>query len=236
MPSSPPEYVRVTRFETEPSILVRRAIERLHADSIPKIAFKSRMKNVPDSLPEQRIVVASKNPVKVHAALEGFRKSFPRQPFVALGIIVDSGVGNQPQSDNETRRGATHRATAARAHHPGADYWVGIEGGIDTVDGQMATFAWVVILSSNQTGQSRSGTFFLPPQVQALIRQGHELGDANDAVFAKHNSKQQGGAIGLLTGDIIGRQALYEHAVVLALVPFISSDLFPSGAAPGAAS
>ena len=145
-------------------------------------------------------------------------------------ISVDSSVGNQPLSDEETRCGAVNRVVAARMERPDAEFWVGIEGGIETIADQMFAFAWVVIQSARQSGQSRSGAFLLPPQVQALVRQGQELGDANDAVFAKQNSKQQGGAIGLLTADVIGRQQLYEHAVVLALVPFISAELFTARA------
>ena len=57
-------------------------------------------------------------------------------------------------------------------------------------------------------------------------KKGLILGVANDRVFAQHNSKQQGGAIGLLTDGVLGRRALYDHAVVLALVPFKSGALF----------
>lgn len=182
----------------------------------------------------RRIVIASQNPVKVNATLAGFRQSFPHLQFTAVGTSVDTGVSDQPTSDNETRRGAANRAIAVRREHPESDYWVGIEGGIETMDDQMMAFAWVVIHSAKQQGQSRSGAFLLPPQVQTLVRQGKELGDANDVVFAKRNSKQQGGAIGLLTGDVIGRQQLYQHAVVLALVPFISATLFRSDASSNA--
>lgn len=179
-------------------------------------------------VPERQIVVASKNPVKINAALAGFCAAIPNRLFRAIGISADSCVADQPASDDETRRGAKHRAVAAQADRPDADFWVGIEGGIETIGGQMFAFAWVVIRSANQTGQSRSGAFLLPPSVQALVREGKELGEANDIVFAKRNSKQQGGAIGLLTADVIGRQQLYEHAVVLALVPFVSTELFPT--------
>ena len=164
--------------------------------------------------------------MKVCAALAGFRQSFPKLTFEALGISAESGVSDQPASDSKTRLGAVNRAAAARAQNPDADFWVGIEGGIEAIADEMLAFAWVVIHSADQTGQSRSGAFLLPPQVQALIRAGKELGDANDIVFAKHNSKQQGGAIGLLTGDVIGRHVIKMHRHFVALVPFISSELF----------
>jgi non-canonical (house-cleaning) NTP pyrophosphatase len=52
------------------------------------------------------------------------------------------------------------------------------------------------------------------------------LGHANDRVFHQHNSKQQGGAVASLTGGVITRQSLYEHAIALALATFKHPDLF----------
>jgi non-canonical (house-cleaning) NTP pyrophosphatase len=59
-----------------------------------------------------------------------------------------------------------------------------------------------------------------------LIRQGKELGEADDIVFSQNNSKQANGAIGILTGDVIDRTSLYEHAVILALAPFKNLELY----------
>ena len=62
---------------------------------------------------------------------------------------------------------------------------------------------------------------FLP-----IVGQGLELGDADDRVFQQKQSKQKQGAIGLLTGNVIDRARLYEHAIVLALVPFKNAVLY----------
>jgi len=69
-------------------------------------------------------------------------------------------------------------------------------------------------------------TFFLPEKVAELVKKGKELGEANDIVFKKHNSKQNNGAVGLLTKDSITRDKLYEDVVVLALIPFIHKGLY----------
>jgi non-canonical (house-cleaning) NTP pyrophosphatase len=45
-------------------------------------------------------------------------------------------------------------------------------------------------------------------------------------VFGRTNSKQEEGAIGLLTGGIVDRRQLYEQAVVLALVAFKNEKLY----------
>jgi len=58
------------------------------------------------------------------------------------------------------------------------------------------------------------------------VRAGVELGEADDIVFQRANSKQENGAIGLLTGDVIDRRQLYEHAIVLALVAFKNPSLY----------
>jgi non-canonical (house-cleaning) NTP pyrophosphatase len=52
------------------------------------------------------------------------------------------------------------------------------------------------------------------------------LGEADDIVFGRSNSKQKEGAIGLLTGNVVDRAGLYEHAVILALVPFKNVALY----------
>jgi len=54
-----------------------------------------------------------------------------------------------------------------------------------------------------------------------------ELGDADDLVFRKENSKQQNGAVGLLTNDAITRQSLYQPAVQMAFIPFLNPELYP---------
>ena len=172
------------------------------------------------------IIVASTNPVKIKAAQGGFQRMFPGEKFNLGGVNVPSGVSNQPFGNLETLQGARIRAQNARETRPDADYWVGIEGGVEDDNGELAAFAWIVVLSDTLCGKGRTGTFLLPPMVSQLIRQGKELGDADDIVFGKTNSKQQNGAIGLLTGDVLNRTSLYEHAVILALVPFKNKNLY----------
>jgi inosine/xanthosine triphosphatase len=173
------------------------------------------------------ILIASRNPVKVQATLNGFQRMFPEESFQIQSAAAASGVSNQPRSDEETLRGATNRAQDAARDYPQANYWVGIEGGIQETGGQMTAFAWVVIYDGRSLGKSRTGTFFLPPQVSKLVRQGVELGTADDIVFQRENSKQENGAIGILTANVVDRTGLYEQAVILALLPFKNPELYP---------
>ena len=62
-----------------------------------------------------------------------------------------------------------------------------------------------------------------------LVKQGLELGHADDKVFNRVNSKQGSGTVGILSNYVIDRSAYYEHALVLALVPWIRPDVYPHG-------
>ena len=152
---------------------------------------------------------------------------FPNEHFEIDGVSVPSGVSEQPQNDAETFSGAWNRTHNAYQQNPKADFWVGIEGGVEEKDADMEVFAWVVIKAKkNGLGKGRTGTFFLPPQITTLIKQGKELGEADDIVFGRKNSKQVSGAIGLLTDNVIDRTRYYTEAVVLALIPFKNNKLY----------
>lgn len=177
-------------------------------------------------MPNHKVIVASKNPVKVNAALDGLRRMFPEYDFVPEPVSVPSGVADQPMSEQETLQGALNRVAKAKELYPKAAFWVGIEGGVESTAGELTAFAWVVVQDQEQVGKARSGTFFLPRAVQELVEQGLELGEADDRVFGHANSKQKGGAIGILTHNVLDRRELYEQAVVLALVPFRNKQLY----------
>ena len=169
-----------------------------------------------------KIVVTSHNPVKIAAVRQAFLKQFPMLEMELLPVQVDSGVSDQPMSDQETLQGAQNRVANARSSRPDADYWVGLEGGLDLFDGRLMAFAWMVV--SNQHGRSsetRSVTLPLPPGVQTLVCGGLELGEANDRVFSTVNSKQGGGAYGLLSNGLMTRESIYTQTLVLALIPFV---------------
>jgi inosine/xanthosine triphosphatase len=174
-----------------------------------------------------KIAVGSKNPVKIQAALAGFETMFPDKEFAADGFDVASGVSDQPMSCEEALQGATNRANALKQVAPDVDFFVGIEGGIEVIGETLFANAWIVVIdAAGRVGSGRSGSFALPPAVKRLVESGIELGTANDEVFKEHNSKQQGGAVGSLTGGVVSRQSLYEHAMALALVAFKQPDLF----------
>ena len=73
-----------------------------------------------------------------------------------------------------------------------------------------------------------------PPGASTPARTSHtrlgwcgRLGDADDAVFADTNSKQKGGTVAKVTKGMVDRTAYYEHALHLALVPFVHDESTP---------
>jgi len=172
------------------------------------------------------IIVGSQNPVKIKASKLGFQQMFPNQKFKLEAVSVPSQVNDQPKGDQETLIGSFNRSNNAKRAKPEADFWVGIEGGIHINGNEIAAYAWIVVQSKNGVGKSRTGTFILPEPVAKLILAGKELGEADDIVFNQNNSKQNSGAVGLLTNDKIDRCNLYKQAVVLALIPLKNPELY----------
>ena len=194
--------------------------------SIPIFKFRNTYNKLKSIFPMKKVVVASKNPVKINAARLGFENMFPGQEFEFVGVSVNSGVPDQPMSCNETKLGAINRANNAQKIINNADYWVGMEGGIEKIGEEMEAFAWMIVKSNNKLGKSKTASFHLPKKVINLINQGKELGEADDIVFKGENSKQKNGVVGILTGDIIDRTSYYSNAMVLALIPFKNEDLY----------
>lgn len=168
-----------------------------------------------------RVLVASTNPAKMRAVQDAFALQFAGLPVGYTAVASDSGVSDQPSSDEETRNGARNRAMAARGTHPDGDYWIGLEGGIETSGDQLMAFAWMAVLDKeDKLSMTRTVSLPLPSAVRDLVEQGLELGEANDQVFSTVNSKHKGGAFGLLTEGAYTRESVYTEALVMALLPF----------------
>lgn len=175
-----------------------------------------------------KVIVASKNPVKIAAVRSGFEKLFPEfESLEVEGVSVPSGVRDQPMTFEETLEGAKNRVANAKNKYPEADFWVGLEGGVDLHGSEMAVSGWVVAEDKTGcVGKSMTNTIYLPPRVAKLVADGMELGEADDIVFGTINSKQSNGAVGILTHDILKREEGFMIGVVGALVPHRNPELY----------
>ncbi len=172
----------------------------------------------------QKVIIASLNPAKINAVKSAFLSAFPSQEFEFSGVSVPSGVADQPMSNEETHLGALNRVKNAKIEIQGADFYIGLEAGIEG----NVTFAWMVVESGTHRGESRSASLMLPPEVLAQLKHANELGDVMDQVFGTENIKQKGGAISLLTHNQLTRSSVYHQALILALIPFTNPEHFPA--------
>jgi len=171
-----------------------------------------------------KIAVASKNPVKINSLQKAFALSFPAEEIEVSSLAANSGVSDQPFGEEETLRGALNRLTESREAFPKMDYYSSIEGGLIREEKDLYVFAWVVI-EDHKGIQSRSqaARFKLPENLASLVRQGKELGDADNIVYGRSNSKQGDGTVGILTNQLVTRTGYYEHAAILAICSFAKS-------------
>lgn len=166
------------------------------------------------------IAIASENPIKVAAVETILSRAFPAAEFVARS--VPSGVPEQPWGDAETRRGAVNRAQNVLAE-TGAALGVGLEGGLAETEVGLMTCAWCAIVdAAGRVGYGGGVYMLLPPIVAELLAAHHELGPAMDALVNQENTKQQQGAVGILTNGLSNRQAAYEQLVAMAAAPFVT--------------
>jgi inosine/xanthosine triphosphatase len=162
------------------------------------------------------VVAATTNPAKIDAIAQAFNDTYGLESCRVEGIDVDSGVPSQPMGNIETRSGARNRVMAARQVCPEADFWVGVEAGIE----DNMTFAWMVIENTHLRGESRSASLILPESILQGITEGRELGQEMARLTGIKDIKRQGGAIGVFTAGKLTRSSVYHQALILALVPF----------------
>lgn len=180
------------------------------------------------------VAIGSTNPVKIAAVVKGFMAvlNIPTADLEIFSYPIDSGVSNQPFGDTETLEGAENRAKRTFDEHKKITnslptYAVGLEGGVgDSIHEGLECFAWIAVCDGERLHSSRTASFLLPPIISKLVREGMELGDADDKIFGSINNKQGGGTVGHLTNGVIDRLEYYRHAVVLAIVPFTWPQLY----------
>lgn len=172
-----------------------------------------------------KIGVGSTNPVKIAAS-----KRVACQVWSEFDILpsdVDSGVSEQPTTDQQALQGARNRAERTYQTTTGLDYAVGLEG--STVERQDIMFVtgWAVIINSDgDETAGAGGQLPLPGYIAQRIREGEELGVIMDEVTDQHNVKEGPGAIGVFTDGLITRTEAYEQAIIFALARYLRPDLY----------
>jgi len=170
-----------------------------------------------------RVAVGSMNPVKVSAVEEVFFKVFGG--VEVLPVAVDSGVSPQPFGF-DTLRGAENRARKA-LEASGADYGVGIEGGLLELRGRWYNLGFVAIVDREGfIGTGTSGWFELPPSFLEKIKSGEELAEVLDNFLGVEGVGRMEGAVGVFTGNRVTRRDLYVHGLYMAIIPHLNKKIW----------
>ena len=172
-----------------------------------------------------KVAVGSKNPVKVGAVESAFAKMMGECEIV--GVSVPSGVSEMPMSFAEIVTGAKNRAQAA-LKLVGADYGVGLEGGLNEIDLGTFLMGFVAIVDKKGAwGYSLGEGLYLPDKIVKMVKDsGRELGDVMDEIRGLKNTKQQEGCIGYFTDNLIDRKESFEKPTIAALSRFKKKEWF----------
>lgn len=178
-----------------------------------------------------KIVVTSKNPVKLAAAQRAFATYFADKTLEFITESTDSGVSEQPMSAEETAHGAINRTRSAQTKD--ADFIVGIEGGLSfvTIDGTEYGFeqTWACV-RDGRTGldEIASGpTYPMFPRVLKRIHAGQNLTDAMASEYGTKDLGKNDGYNGWLSRNEIDRANSSYQAVFLALCALLKEEKQP---------
>lgn len=173
-----------------------------------------------------KVAIGSTNPTKIEPVKEVFGHHFGQ--VEAVGVGVSSGVGDQPMSDEEMYRGALNRARGALERVKGADYGVGIEGGLDK-----RSYGWiersmvVIINKKGEVGIGVTGGLVLPPLVIEKIRNERKnLEEVVDEIFGTEQIGEGIGMFGLFTKEVVTRAEGVRHGVAFAIARFLHPELY----------
>jgi inosine/xanthosine triphosphatase len=180
----------------------------------------------------------------VREAVNGMTELLPAGNLIDIvGVEVDSGVNHTPLSREESMRGARQRAETlqkiAREGKQPWNYFVGLEGGLDSVseNGERRNFleSWAYVSDGTRGHFGRSGAVELPERLaEEVFVRGTELSVAIDEFAGAAGIRDGQGAWGVLSGNRITRQEAFRVALVAAFAPFFNHSIYRKGMYRGA--
>ena len=175
-----------------------------------------------------KVLVGSENPVKIQSVQESFLTFF--QHVEVEGILVDSGVAEQPIND-ETFEGAKNRAGNVKRindqQNLGAAFFIGIEGGVLQLHNRRFIFNVVYILDQhNRDSFATTGLYELPSAVSKDLLTNKGFGRAIGELADDSFNAREHGTVGFLTNGEIDRLQNQVQGITLALIPFLNDNLY----------
>jgi inosine/xanthosine triphosphatase len=193
-----------------------------------------------------RIAVGSTRRPKLNAVIEAASTVGPllgRGLMDVAGYEVESGVSHTPVSCEELMRGARQRAevlqTKLRSSGTTADFFVGVEGGLNVAveNGARRVFleSWAYVSDGTRGHFGCSGSIELPEALaEEVLSHGTELSVAIDEFAGSAGVRDGQGAWGVLSRNLVSRQESFRRAVEVAFAPFYNAKMYQAKTAAGA--
>ena len=172
----------------------------------------------------------------VREAVDGMSDLLAAETSIEIvGVEVESGVNHTPLSREESMRGARQRAESlqqvARQKAKPWNYFVGLEGGLDSVieNGEQRVFleSWAYVSDGVRGHFGRSGAVELPEALaEEVFVRGGELSIAIDQFAGEAGIRDAQGAWGVLSGNKITRQEAFRVALIAAFAPFFNQPMY----------
>lgn len=187
------------------------------------------------------IAIGSTRKPKVEAVKAVFERFAQRlgaavDRLVFLDIDVASGVEETPDSLERIMQGAKSRAVTlrniCREEKREIAFAVGLEGGLFTVtDASIGrqTFlqSWAYVLSDGKESFGASGAILVPKAIaDSVLKERQSLSDVIDRAAMQKDVRSKQGTWGILSQDVITRQASFETALTSALAPFYNTVMY----------
>ncbi|MFH1179038.1 MAG: inosine/xanthosine triphosphatase [Candidatus Bathyarchaeota archaeon] len=174
------------------------------------------------------VAVGSTSPVKINAVKQAFSEYY--SGFQIEAVSIPSGVNPYPWSDEEMLRGALNRARGAQGMVSGADFAVGIEGGLQQLEAWMIVKQLSVVIKGDEIGVGLSSGYDCPKGIIDQIKPQKESNRQNiDSFFGENEILSKEGPIGVLTKSKMTRTDSSRDAVLCALTRFVSQEYYLKG-------
>jgi non-canonical (house-cleaning) NTP pyrophosphatase len=154
-------------------------------------------------------------------------------PDFAVGL--EGGLEHQCYQQNMTPEQTTQQNNSISKGELWCMAWIAILGGKSEMciaakakdDNYCVSSTGNKKCRASSWGYAKTGSFLLPPALSDLVlNKNIELGQADDMLFNRVNSKHRQGTVGRLTDGQIDRDEYYVHALKLALIPWIRPELY----------
>jgi inosine/xanthosine triphosphatase len=159
------------------------------------------------------IGIGTTNKAKIAAVHNGFAELM-NEKLTFEAYKTESGVREQPFSDEETIKGAINRATSV-LEIAKADIGIGLEGGV--VSTEFGTFLcnWGALAEKGRRPVIAGGARILLPDSIDKRLLDEELGSVMDDFCQKEGIRQHEGAMGIFTNGAVKRDEMFQHTVKL---------------------